>query len=100
MKQYKGGYNVNRYDWKNKTTEHLLNDNNLADNHIPEWVKKNEIAAFWFWLVIINTDPKLLGVRNELGFNTAMMGLIPAGSIPITTIPSDHAYPEHYSGTG
>ncbi len=29
--------------------------------------------AFWFWLVIINTDPKLLGVRNELGFNTAMM---------------------------
>lgn len=32
MKQYKGGYNVNRYDWKNKTTEHLLNDNNLADN--------------------------------------------------------------------
>ncbi|XBY09412.1 hypothetical protein ABR759_07865 [Escherichia coli] len=41
MKQYKGGYNVNRYDWKKiKTTEHLLNDNNLADNHIPEWIRK------------------------------------------------------------
>ncbi|HHL7987103.1 TPA: hypothetical protein ACQ828_004376, partial [Escherichia coli] len=52
MKQYKGGYNVNRYDWKNKTTEHLLNDNNLADNHIPEWIRKNEIAAFWFWLIM------------------------------------------------
>lgn len=52
MKQYKGGYNVNRYDWKNKTTEHLLNDNNLADNHIPEWIRKNEIAAFWFWVSV------------------------------------------------
>ena len=31
MKQYKGGYNVNRYDWKNKTTEHLLNDNILVN---------------------------------------------------------------------
>lgn len=79
-----------RYSWENETIEYLLNDKQLTDNHIPEWVKKNEIAAFWFWLVIINTDPKLLGVRNELGFNTAMMGLIPAGSIPITTIPSDH----------
>ena len=43
MKQYKGGYNVNRYDWKNKTTEHLLNDNNLADNHIPEWIRKMKL---------------------------------------------------------
>lgn len=92
MKQYEDGYNVNGYSWENETIEYLLNDKQLTDNHIPEWVKKNEIAAFWFWfwLVIINTDPKLLGVRNELGFNTAMMGLIPAGSIPITTIPSDH----------
>ena len=90
MKQYEDGYNVNGYSWENETTEHLLTDKQLADNHIPEWVKKNEIAAFWFWLVIINTAPKLLGVRNELGFNTAMMGLIPAGNIPITTIPSDH----------
>lgn len=82
MKQYEDGYNVNGYSWENETIEYLLNDKQLTDNHIPEWVKKNEIAAFWFWLVIINTDPKLLGVRNELGFNTAMMGLIPAGSIP------------------
>lgn len=90
MKQYEDGYNVNGYSWENETIGYLLHDKQLTDNHIPEWVKKNEIAAFWFWLVIINTDPKLLGVRNELGFNTAMMGLIPAGSIPITTIPSDH----------
>ncbi|MBU3413394.1 hypothetical protein [Escherichia coli] len=59
MKQYEDGYNVNGYSWENETIEYLLNDKQLTDNHIPEWVKKNEIAAFWFWLVIINTDPKL-----------------------------------------
>ena len=66
MKQYKGGYNVNRYDWKNKTTEHLLNDNNLADNHIPEWIRKNEIAAFWFWLIMSHTVPKNLNLIMNL----------------------------------
>ena len=90
MKQYKGGYNVNRYDWKNKTTEHLLNDNNLADNHIPEWVKKNEIAAFWFWLIMSHTVPEKLKLNNESEFNSALKGVIVMKDNPMTIIPSSH----------
>ncbi|MCK3639303.1 hypothetical protein MZH84_22260 [Escherichia coli] len=43
MKQYEDGYNVNGYSWENETTEHLLTDKQLADNHIPEWVKKMKL---------------------------------------------------------
>ncbi len=90
MKQYKGGYNVNRYDWKNKTTEHLLNDNNLADNHIPEWIRKNEIAAFWFWLIMSHTVPEKLKLNNESEFNSALKGVIVMKDNPMTIIPSSH----------
>ncbi|MCC4101939.1 hypothetical protein [Escherichia coli] len=43
MKQYEDGYNVNGYSWENETIEYLLNDKQLTDNHIPEWVKKMKL---------------------------------------------------------
>lgn len=35
---------------------------------------ENEIAAFWFWLIMSHTVPEKLKLNNESEFNSALKG--------------------------